>query len=582
MKKRVRSLVALGSSTVLLAGGVALAAVSVSAGGAAPENRTVTVESDPKAGVPVLVTISPNARRLVIDVYWNSKLNARPGRDRYVVRVMAGRQEIMHKVWKGNRPDQQTIALSLTEKKAKALHKARKSGDAVVSVTQQSDSSADNDTLFERIYGTVLKIPSLNRHAVRADDPAPTPDPAVTATLIPAPLPTEPGPVLPTPAPTVTASLIPTPAVSASLIPTASAISDCSATQIKPNADLTGCNLKGLHLLGADLTNVILTNATLKNANLIKAILTNVTWTGATCPSGNMAAGSPVVNCDAPAPTTAAGKPGWDSVFWTPSNAGDKFDWNLKDIDVSQMIVAPANTWLPNHMPAGGACQPWGGISDPARVVNSALNEWINTGHDPKNFKIWMRGRDGEPPNQTQIDQFDTCVATPFTGKLDFSQINNGAGPGATGVLCILDKNSANTCDVPPPKTYQYGVMDGPTMMGTDPNFPQQAIRAMAQYHFGEMYEPDLFGGKMTQSKPSVAVGCPSVSQLGASVSFYIDAHPNSRGPTPMNNAPTLGANGAHCPVDPTQLSVVLKDMGSTFYHQFSLWSSGSKLPKVP
>ena len=143
---------------------------------------------------------------------------------------MAGRQEIMHKVWEGNRPDQQTIALSLTEEKAKALHKARKSRDAVVAVTQQSDSSADNDTLFERIYGTVLKIPALNRHAVRADDPAPTPDPAVTATLIPAPLPTEPGPVLPTPAPTVTASLI----------PTATAISDCSATQIKPNADVTG------------------------------------------------------------------------------------------------------------------------------------------------------------------------------------------------------------------------------------------------------------------------------------------------------------------------------------------------------
>ena len=586
MLTRVRSFVAVGSSAVLLVGGVTFAAVSVSAGGPDPENRTVTVNSDPKAGVPVSVTLSPNARRLVIDVDWNDKLDARPGRDRYVVRVMAGSQEIVHKVWKGNRPDQQTITLRLTQAKAKTLRKARKNGDAIVAVTQQSDSGADGDKLYERNYGTVLEIPSLNRHAVRADDPTPTPVPTVTATLIPAPIPTEPGPVIPTPAPAVTASLIPTVTVTASLIPMATTISDCSATQIKPNADLTGCHLNGLDLLGADLTNVNLTKATLPNANLIKAILTNVTWTSATCPSGDMAAGSPVVNCDAPAPTTATGKPGWDLVFWTPSNAGNRFDWNLAGITVSQMIVAPANTWQPNYpKTAGGPCQPWGGMGDPARVANSALYEWINSGHEAKDFQIWMRGRDKEStggpylPDQTQINQFDVCVAKPFPGKLDFSKINNGAGPKATGVLCILDANSGNTCDDPVPSAYQYGVMDGPTMMGTDPSFPKSAVRASAQYHFGEMYEPGLYGGHMTKPSPGIAIGCPSTNQFGASVSFYIDAYTNSRGPAAMNNAPTLGANGADCPVDPAQLGVVLNDMGSKFYHQVSLWSSSCKLP---
>ena len=249
----------------------------------------------------------------------------------------------------------------------------------------------------------------------------------------------------------------------------------------------------------------------------------------------------------------ALAAPVWDVVYWTNSNKGSIFDWALPPADqIRSMVAAPTN--------ANPDCSAWGGMATPGAAAASALSAWMTNGGSVSDFHIWMRARDGVPPSSDQVNQFNTCVAQDCP---DCGQAANGGK--ASGVLCILDAGSTNTCDVLPPAGMDFGIMRGPQMMGTDPGYAFAAQRTNATAHFGEMYEPDLLGGT-----------CPTDPHAyGSAVTSYIDGHPNSRGAS--NAAPTLGGNGANCPLASSSLSAALAAMGSSHYSQFSLWSSGTK-----
>jgi hypothetical protein len=264
-----KRLVSVGTAVAVAVGGISFIALSSSASAGGPVTRAATVKSHPSAKVPIEVTLSPNGRRLIVEVDWHDGLDARPGRDRFVVRVLAGNNEIVNKEYTGSRPDQQTLTLRLSPAKASLLRKARNSGEAVIAVTQQSDHAKDNDKLYERNHVTVVRLPALNHTTVRADD---YPTPTVT--------------VVPTPAPTVT--VMPTPTPTVTVMPTPEA---CSP--IGPGADLSGCDLHGAHLEDANLNKANLTGADLSGANLSGANLTGATWTDATCENGEKATGSP-------------------------------------------------------------------------------------------------------------------------------------------------------------------------------------------------------------------------------------------------------------------------------------------------
>lgn len=216
------------------------------------------------AKVPVSVVMSPNGRQIDVEIDWHDGLDARPGRDRFVVRVMGGSQEIAQRIWTESRPDIHTFTINLSPAKTKALRQARNAGDALVAVTQQSDTNRDTDKLFERNYVTIVDILTPNRHSIR------------TGTT------------------------------------------DCSNISIQPYADLSNCNLAGADLSYVNLTNANLTNANLSaadldsanlsnanlsnanlsgaylgGANLTNTNLTNTNLYDATCPSGATALGTP-------------------------------------------------------------------------------------------------------------------------------------------------------------------------------------------------------------------------------------------------------------------------------------------------
>jgi uncharacterized protein YjbI with pentapeptide repeats len=341
---------------------------------------------------------------------------------------------------------------------------------------------------------------------------------------------------------------------------------DC--TKFKIGADLEGCDLSDKDvtyrkLTSANLKNVNLTGADLTGTLLVDADLTGVTWTGATCPSGEKATGSPA-DCLAPAKT-------WDTLYWTNAKAGNKFDWVLPPTtQLKSMVVAPVAATVTKQ----GSCKSWPAKPStnglPGAVAQSALVKWIAAGFAPANFEIWMRGIDGAAGNPTQatIDEFDRCVAAE---GFDFSKVKDGGK--AQGVLCILDSGDTNTCSVPPPSGYKYGVMRGPQMMGTDaqnsgPNYEYKKVRALATHHFAEMYEPGYYG---------VAKTCPAnPTDYGVQIGFYIAGNGNSRGAT--NSVPFLGGNAAKCPTAHGDLPAVMAAMGSPFYNSVGIWSSGSTL----
>ena len=143
-----KRLVSVGTAVAVAVGGISFIALSSSASAGGPVTRAATVKSHPSAKVPIEVTLSPNGRRLIVEVDWHDGLDARPGRDRFVVRVLAGNKEVVNKVYTGSRPDQQTLTLRLSPAKASLLRKARNNGEAVIAVTQQSDHAKDNDKLY--------------------------------------------------------------------------------------------------------------------------------------------------------------------------------------------------------------------------------------------------------------------------------------------------------------------------------------------------------------------------------------------------------------------------------------------------
>jgi len=180
------------------------------------------------------VVMSPNGREIDVEIDWHDGLDARPGPNRFVVRVMAGNQEIAQRTWTESRPDVHTFTINLNPAKTKALRQARNAGVALVAVTQQSDTHKDTDKLFERNYVTIVDIPAPNRPMVRAGT------------------------------------------------------KDCSNLSIQPGANLDNCNLSGADLSDAELSYANLTNASLAYASLSGADLAYASLSGADLAYANL------------------------------------------------------------------------------------------------------------------------------------------------------------------------------------------------------------------------------------------------------------------------------------------------------
>ena len=124
-------LVSVGTALSVAVGGLSFVALSSSASPGESGTDAATVSSYPSANVPIDVALSPNGRRLTLKTDWHDGLDARPGRDRFVVRVLAGDNEIVNKQYTGSRPDQQTLNLRLSATKASLLRNARNNSEAV-------------------------------------------------------------------------------------------------------------------------------------------------------------------------------------------------------------------------------------------------------------------------------------------------------------------------------------------------------------------------------------------------------------------------------------------------------------------
>jgi hypothetical protein len=209
------------------------------------------VTSDPQANVPVSVALSADGRRLALEIDWDDELHKAEGTDRFTARVMAGTQEIQQQQWTESRPDVHAFEMAFDEAEATQLLAAAQNGDAVVAITQQAD--ADGDALHETNFATVLRIPAPKPNAAGVDSPMP---PKMNAVLV---------------ANYRTAASTDTPAT------------DCSRSNIRPEADLSGCdlrgawlpyvNLRGANLSYANLRGAVMFQADLTGANLSNAIL---------------------------------------------------------------------------------------------------------------------------------------------------------------------------------------------------------------------------------------------------------------------------------------------------------------------
>jgi len=206
-------MVAASSAFVLFAGGVSITTASATTDASHQVDRSViahagsAVRAKVTAKVPVSVVMSPSGSQIDVEINWHDGLDARPGPNRFVVRVMAGSQEIAQRNWTESRPDVHTFTINLNPAKTKALRQARNAGVALVAVTQQSDTNKDKDKLFECNYVTIVDIPAPNRPMVRA------------------------------------------------------AANDCSGISIQPGANLTDTNLYGANLSNAFMVEAILSGA---------------------------------------------------------------------------------------------------------------------------------------------------------------------------------------------------------------------------------------------------------------------------------------------------------------------------------
>jgi uncharacterized protein YjbI with pentapeptide repeats len=235
MTRRIRLIIAGGAVLAVAVAGISWFAFA--SGNDMGEGATSAKSLD-EAKVPVSVVLSADARRLSVNIDWHDELDALRGDDRFTARVMAGSEEIVLKQWEDTRPDVDSFTLEFTEVEATLLLAAVESGDAVVAVTQQSDTDLDSDSLYEANFATVLTIQAPTEAALPAD---------VAAT-----------PVI---------------QLASMQVPTLEGLDDyrdCSNVSIAPKADLSRCDLSYANLHRVDLT-----NADLSYANLIRADLTN-------------------------------------------------------------------------------------------------------------------------------------------------------------------------------------------------------------------------------------------------------------------------------------------------------------------
>jgi uncharacterized protein YjbI with pentapeptide repeats len=260
----------------------------------------MSAKSVDEAKVPVSVVLSADARRLNLTIDWNDELDAFRGDDRFTARVMAGNKEIDLKMWKDSRPDVDTFTLEFTEAETTLLLAAVDNGDAVVAVTQQSDTDLDSDSLYEKNYATVLRIQA----------PAASARPAGVAAT----------PVIQLASMRVAARSVRSDLTSGYrvchtvVIEAGADLSDCdfhgaywnsvsmesvnlAGTNLSgaelSQADLSGANMTGVNLTGAsmlyvNLYSTILVSANLNNAMMSSSHLNNANLTSATLTSANL------------------------------------------------------------------------------------------------------------------------------------------------------------------------------------------------------------------------------------------------------------------------------------------------------
>ncbi len=245
MNKRIRlGIVAAVVGLVLIGVGFAVFVAPKGMGADA-----AVVKSDPQANVPVSVTLSADGRRLALEIDWDDELHKAVGTDRFTARVMAGTQEIEQQQWMESRPDVHAFEMAFDEAEATRLLAAAQTGEAVVAITQQAD--ADGDALHETNHATVLRIPTPKSNAAGADSPLP---------------------------PRLNVVVVGNYRAAASTTPPGR---DCSSTNIRLGADLSGCDLHGANLGEANLSNANLSDANLSFANLSFAHLSFANLSGA-------------------------------------------------------------------------------------------------------------------------------------------------------------------------------------------------------------------------------------------------------------------------------------------------------------
>jgi uncharacterized protein YjbI with pentapeptide repeats len=252
MTRRTRLIIAGGAVLAVAVAGISWFAFASNNGMGA---GALSAESLDGAKVPVSVVLSADARRLNVTIDWHDELDALRGDDRFTARVMAGSEEIVLKQWEDTRSDVHTFTLDFTEAEAALLLAAAESGDAVVAVTQQSDTDLDNDSLYEANFATVVNIQAPTESALPADVGAP---PLIELASMQV---SRSGAALP--------------------VATTSGNRDCSTVSIAPKADLSGCDLRGAHLSGAYLYRANLSGADLSDADLSRADLYRADLSGA-------------------------------------------------------------------------------------------------------------------------------------------------------------------------------------------------------------------------------------------------------------------------------------------------------------
>jgi uncharacterized protein YjbI with pentapeptide repeats len=247
MTRRMRVLIAGGVVLVVAAAGISwFAFVSSSDMGAG----ATSAKSLDEAKVPVSVVLSEDAGRLNVIIDWNDELDALRGDDRFTARLMAGNKEIALKQWEDTRPDVDTFTLEFTEAEATLLLAAVDNGDAVVAVTQQSDTDLDNDSLYEANYATVLRIQAPTASA---------------------------GPANAAVKPVIQLASMQRPTGGVVLSSATVGTRDCSSVQITSNANLSKCDLSGVDMMNGS-HGVSLNGADLSYANLTNAKLSGRAW----------------------------------------------------------------------------------------------------------------------------------------------------------------------------------------------------------------------------------------------------------------------------------------------------------------